>query len=413
MNVRSRPATLRSNFASTFAGNVLFAASQWAILSLIAKLGDSEMLGRYALAVAVATPIAMFSHLNLRAVLATDIARRHPFGDYLVVRLGTTALGLAAIALIAFVSGNGRQLSLAIVGIGVTLSIDNVSDIYYGLLQRRERMDQIAISMAMRGLLSAAALGIALWLTGNLLAGIAALACVRLSVLLFHDRPKGSAGEHVETTAFDAQFRIFRTAAPLGIVLMLIALTASLPRYAIEGGLGPAALGAFAAVASFMTAASTAVNALGQAATPRLARHFSSAEFQPFRRLAVRLILLAFLLGVAGVLAAAVFGSFVLGLVYRPSYSAYADLLVRVMAAGALSYVAITLGYVITSARAFVAQAPLLAMVAGASGAGSWVLVPRLGLNGAVLALAIAYAVQIGGEVIILRHAMRRARTSL
>ena len=48
------------------------------------------MLGEYALAVAVASPVALFSHLNLRAVLATDAARRHPLGDYMTVRIVTT-----------------------------------------------------------------------------------------------------------------------------------------------------------------------------------------------------------------------------------------------------------------------------------------------------------------------------------
>ena len=52
------------------------------------------MLGEYALAMAIATPVGLFSHLNLRAVLATDMERRHPFGDYLAVRMGTAGLGI-------------------------------------------------------------------------------------------------------------------------------------------------------------------------------------------------------------------------------------------------------------------------------------------------------------------------------
>src|ERR1039458_10701282 len=79
-------ASLRSSFAWTLAGNGLYAAAQWATLSLAAKLGGSEMLGQYALAVALTTPLVMLSHLNLRAVLATDLDGRHPFGDYVAVR---------------------------------------------------------------------------------------------------------------------------------------------------------------------------------------------------------------------------------------------------------------------------------------------------------------------------------------
>jgi O-antigen/teichoic acid export membrane protein len=101
-------------------------------------------------------------------------------------------------------------------------------------------------------------------------------------------------------------------------------------------------------------------------------------------------------------------GRWVLGLLYRAEYAAYSGLLVSAMAAAVLACAGGALGYVITSARAFAAQAPLFALVAAVSGAASWLLVPRMGLQGAVLALAIAWAVQISGEIAILRVALRR-----
>src|SRR5882762_7995252 len=95
------PASLRSNFAWTFTGNAIYAAGQWAILSLLVKLGSSEMLGQYALAVALTAPVVMLSHLNLRAVLATDVAQKYPFQDYLAVRLIMTALSLVSVGVSA------------------------------------------------------------------------------------------------------------------------------------------------------------------------------------------------------------------------------------------------------------------------------------------------------------------------
>jgi len=46
--------------------------------------------------------------------------------------------------------------------------------------------------------------------------------------------------------------------------------------------------------------------------------------------------------------------------------------------------------------------------VAAACGCASWYLVPRMGLAGAALAMAAAAVVQIGGQTLILRRAMRR-----
>lgn len=407
--VEIAPVSLRTNFAWTVAGNIVYGASQWLVLSLIAKLGNSEMLGQYALALAVAAPVAMLSHLNLRAVLATDLARRHPFGDYLAVRLGTTAAALVATAVIALVSGYPWPVIGAIVLAGVCLGLENVSDSYYGLMQRRERLEEIARAMITRGALSVAALGVVLWLTRNLVWAIAALALARVAVLLAYERPRGSAGESLERTGLPAQRAIFRTAMPLGVALMLASLTANVPRYAIERFHGIRELGAFAAVASFLTAGAAVVGALGQSAMPRLARHFSERDLPGFRRLALKLMALSVALGAAGVLGAALLGRFVLSVAYRPEYGSYSGLFVAVMGAGVLRYAAIMLGFVLTSARSFGPQMPLLAVVTLTSGLASWMLVPAIGLGGAAAAIALAGCVQIAGAVVILRRAMSQA----
>ena len=402
------PISLRSNFAWTFAGNAVYAAGQWAILSLFAKMGGTEMLGQYALAVAVTAPVVMLSHLNLRAVLATDVASKHPFGDYLVVRLAATGIGMAAIAALAPATAGSWTFAAVILAVGLAQSAENVSDIYYGALQRRERMDRVAWSMMGRAALSVALLGGVLWLTHEILPAVIALATGRLTTLLAYDRPVGSAGECLLRSTVRQQFRIFRTALPLGLVLMLVSLNSNLPRYAIEHFVGTRELGAFAAAASFMTAGGTVINALGQSATPRLARYFGEGDRPRFRRLVAQLVGLGLALGVAGVLGASLLGRVVLRLLYRPEFEIYSGLLTGVMGAAILGYVANALGYAVTSARAFDAQLPLFCAVAATCGLAAWLLIPRFGLSGAPMALAAAACVQIGGELGILARAMRR-----
>lgn len=391
-----------------FAGNSVYAAGQWAILSLFAKLGGSEMLGAYALAVAIVSPVLMLSHLNLRAVLATDTGARHPFGDYLAVRYGSTLLGIFAIGLLA--AGYSPQLALTIVGVGLAQSSENLSDIYYGAMQRRERMDQIAWSMIARAVFSAIAVGLALWRTHNLLAAVGALVAGRLVVLLGFDRVAGSAGERLTSSGWRTRLSIARTALPLGLVLMLVSLNSNLPRYAIERYLNLAQLGGFAAAASFVTVGGTIVNALGQAATPRLARFFEAGEWRASFRLSTRLTALAAGLGVAGVAGAALFGRLLLRLIYRPEFESYSGILIAMAGVGAAGYAASMLGYVVTSARVFDAQLPLFALVAAACGAASWILIPRVGLAGAPIALGIAAGVQAAGEVAILARLARARR---
>ena len=277
-----RPSSLRTGFAWTLAGNAVYAATQWAMLSLLAKLGGRTMLGEYALAVALTAPVAMLAHLNLRAVLATDVTGQRRLGDYLGVRFIASGIGLAAMAALALFFGGSAEISAVILLAGLSQTSETISDAYYGAMQRRDEMDRIARSMMARGILSAASFGLSLWMWGSLLLAVAAVAAVRLALLAAWDRPAGTAGEQMSGAGWAGARSVLRQALPLGAVLMLASLNTNLPRYVIEHHLGVAELGAFAAVASFVAAGSTIVNALGQSATPRLARFASLHQPREF-----------------------------------------------------------------------------------------------------------------------------------
>ncbi len=401
--------SLRSGFAWTLVGNGLYAASQWGMLSMLAKLGGRNLLGEYALAVALTAPVAMLAHLNLRAVLATDVSGQRRFRDYISLRFGVSGLALLVMAVMALTFGRSADMAAVIFLTGLGQTSETISDAYYGAMQRRGEMDRIARSMMARGILSAVAFGVALWLTGELVWAVAAAAAGRLVVLAAYDRRIGSIDEAADwsATSWTGARSILRQALPLGGVLMLVSLNTSLPRYVIERQMGVGELGAFAAVASFVTVGSTIVNALGQAATPKLARLASRHEPEKFVSLVSKLGALVFGLGLAGVAGAALLGEMVLTLAYRPDYAAYSGLLLGVMGAAIPGYVAAALGYAVTAARAFDAQVPLFCVVAAFCGCASWLLVPRLGLAGAAMAMAVAAAAQIGGQTLILRRALR------
>jgi O-antigen/teichoic acid export membrane protein len=357
-----------------------------------------EILGQYALALAIATPVMMLSHLNLRAVLATDVAHRHPFADYLTVRIGASLVALAALAV--------SSTSSATVLLGASLAAESFSDLYYGVMQRNGRLDLVARSMILRAAVTLAGVAAALWWRTDATTVAAALLLARAATLIAYDLPH--AGARYEGR--DRPGEVLRAALPLGFVLMLVSLTANVPRYAIEKFLGTRELGAFAAVASFATTGAAVVNALGQSAVTRLARHFEAGESRAFRQLGTKLVLLAAALGLAGVAVAAFAGEVFLRLIYRPEYAAYAPLLVAMLAAATLGYAAQILGYISTSTRAFALQMPLLALVAGVCAAASFATVPRFGLYGAALAIGASACVQIAGQLWILRRGtLRRA----
>lgn len=411
----ARPArsSLRVNISWTFLGNTVYALAQWGMLVVISKLGAPEAVGQFALALALTAPVMLLANLQLRIIQATDARREFAFADYLGLRLITVGLALLVIGGGALMLADySRETALIVLALGLAKAVEAISDVLYGLLQQRERMRLIAISLMLKGAMSLLALGLGVVLTGRVFWGALGLALTWAGLLLAYDLPVVRATLR-EAPALASTPRwhgptllaLSRLALPLGLVMMLLALNGSIPRYFIEHALGSYELGIFAALAYLMVAGSMVVNAIGEASSARLAQHYAAGEHARFVRLLAGFVGLGAALGGAALLGALLLGRQVLSLIYAPEY-ARQELLVWLMAAAALSYVASFLGYAMTAARQLKLQAPLFAAVTASTTLASWLLVPRYGLVGAALALSIAALVQIIGSLAILGRAL-------
>ena len=89
------------NFLWVFVGNIVYAGCQWGMLTALAKLGPPDIVGRFSLASAIASPVILFLNLQLRVVQSSDACNKFSFEDYLGVRLFTTTLAMFVIALLA------------------------------------------------------------------------------------------------------------------------------------------------------------------------------------------------------------------------------------------------------------------------------------------------------------------------
>lgn len=416
--------SLRQNFSWTLVGNIVYAACQWGMLVVLAKIGSPVMVGQFALGLAVTAPTILFANLQLRAVQATDSRHEYFFEDYLGLRLATTAMALALIAVVVIFSGYRSETALVIIAVGVAKAFEAISDVFYGRLQQHERMDRIAKSMMIKGPLSLLALWAGVYFTSSTLWGAVGLAIAWALVLVGYDIRSGkmlrggdagapdiaSVGGRPETLrprwSNKTSFALVKLSLPLGFVMLLISLNANIPRYFIEHYLGERELGIFAAIAYLMVAGSMVVNALGQSASPRLAKHYAAAEAKAFRSLLGKLVAISVLMGIAGVAIVAVAGETILAMIYKPEYAQHVDVFVLVMVAAGLGFVASFFGYAMTAARYFKVQAPLFAIVTVVSMLACLWLVPLYGLLGAAAVLVIAATLQLLGSVSIVVYAI-------
>jgi O-antigen/teichoic acid export membrane protein len=400
---------------------MIYAVCQWGMLVVLAKLGTPETVGQFALGLAVTAPVIMLANLGLRSVQATDARQIYTFGHYLGLRLVSVILALIVIILIAAFPNYPTSTALVVITIGLAKVCEAISNIYYGLFQQHERMDRVALSKIIKGLTSLVALGLGMWLTGEVFWATVGLAATWAALLLMFDMRSGRwilerrYGEHTSDGKsrlrpnFDIQHLLTLAwmALPLGIVLMLISLNTNIPRYFIEHQLGAHELGIYAALAYLIVAGNMIIDALGQSASPRLARYYAAGQRKKYQELILKLNGMALGIGILAVLGTLMLGQQIVTLLYDAEYT-QPGLLVLLMVVATVSYVAAFLGHGVTAARYFRVQLPILIGTVASTTIASSLLIPHWGLHGAALALLIGTCVRCIGYAGVLVYAIQR-----
>jgi len=405
--------SIPQNFGWALCGSLVYVFCQWGMIVAFAKFGSTVMVGQFSLGLAIATPILMFTNLQLRSVQATDASGQYSFSEYFGLRGVMTVLALAAIVAAALIGNQEWGTTKVVLAVGVAKCLEAMSDVIYGLFQSRDRLDQIGKSLILRGTISVAGLSLTLYLTRDAFRSVLVLAAAWLLVLLSFDMRRGrkfagSIGSsalvwvyHRPRHWFARQWRLACLSLPLGIVMTLSALNQSLPRYFIHARMGEHELGIFSALSYTTVGVTLVADALGQAATPRLSRLFAASRFPRFRTLMVRLAAVGVVLGLCAWAVAKYAGVLLLAMFYNSEYAAHADIFVKLMSAAGISASASLLTYGITSARNFRIQVPIYALVLGSNALGCALWVPTSGLAGAASAVMLASVVQLAAFGIV------------
>ncbi len=362
------PLSLRWNLSWIAAGNAVELVCQWGMVVVLAHLGDLEMIGMVVLAFAICAPVNALTQLGLRGAVVTDARREYRFADYLALRIVTATLALLIVVAVVLATGYARETAWIILAVGLAEMIKSISDIFHAGLQQRERMDRIAVSLMIRGPVTLILLTLAVYATGNIAWGILAFPLVAAATLFGHDVPNGFRIVTQHGAGLKPRFhartmlKLAWLTLPLGIVLMLIALSTSIPRYLVDLYLGKRALGVFVSILYLGVVGARVVAAVSQSAGPRLAKYYAEANTAAYCRLLAKLLAPVVGLGAAVVLVVWLAGGPILGLLYDADYAPYLDLGVLLMVAAAAMYLTIPLGIAVEAMRRFKTHMVIRAM---------------------------------------------------
>ncbi len=274
--------SLRRNVAWYFVGNTVLAFSQWGMFFLLARQTSELEVGQLALALAITTPLFTLANLQLSALIITDPGDQYSNSEYRRLRAFGVVFAACLSCLVALLISSVPETRLIILALVVGKMAESWSDLLFGFSQRAERMDRIAQSLMIRGMLSIVA-----GLCGVLSPTAPALVCAavyslgRWVVLFLFDMRNSPPGLVFEPQASDSMKRLVGlliTVLPLGVATLLVSLDMHIVRMFIQVHQGERGVGIFSMLAYFLLIGGLAFNAIGQSIAPRLAKHVHSGR---------------------------------------------------------------------------------------------------------------------------------------
>lgn len=147
------------------------------------------------------------------------------------LRIIATILAFTAIAMVA--TRYAPASAAVILLTGAAKSFESISDIFFGLFQRREELRYMAISMIVKGIVMVPAAALALHFGRSAAWGVSGMLVVWIAVLVFYELPRASPVRFIWNPRAFAS--LAWSSLPLGLVMMLFSFKTNIPRHGLTG----------------------------------------------------------------------------------------------------------------------------------------------------------------------------------
>lgn len=385
---------LATNTLYSFAGNVAQGGFLYLIFVIIAKTSSQSDLGLYALGFAVSKAVVLLVRFELPVALQTDTHNEFSPKDYLGLLLSLGVVGILATSATGLFYSTQIDSLLLFAVLSVMQLVDSVFDLTYALYAKEGAFRRIAQSRILRSLSGLLLFVIARHIGETLPVSLLFVIAGWGIVFWVHDASTLRRGcSPAQLQAMRGRMQLFRRCLPLGAVMFLFAINKYMPQYLIPHYLDMRLLGIYSALFFPFLLAEMVVRSSANAIISRLSVYAQDSLWKTYIANVRYMLLAFFVLGIACIFISHYFGALGLETIYDASYRPYAPHLTLLACVMTLNFVSQGLGIALTALRRFRLVLLSYSIVPISSVLALVILLPRLNLIGAIVAIAISSAI--------------------
>lgn len=262
---RSLSLDMLQNTWATF----IYFLTQWLVTIAATRMRGYEEAGVLTLAISFSNIFGMLSRFGMRGFQVGDVEKKYSDGLYFTSRLITCVVSVVVFFISLYIMGYRKQLVSACIAMMGFKTLESLDDVAMGTMQRYRRYDYIAISYTLKGVFSAAAFVIGLYIGFPLPGCIALMSGVYLMVLILYDAVRLRGTAFFRLTGKNMMV-LFCSCIPLVISSILDTVLVFIPRNAVERICGTALLGYYGTISIIVIVSSTLVSAIWGSILPEI-----------------------------------------------------------------------------------------------------------------------------------------------
>lgn len=388
-----------AKFIWTFLSNIFYAASQFFILSIIAKIGGPEEVGVFTYALAISSPFFLFLNVKLRSIVLTDVENQNRIEQFILLRNVTNWIAVILVILIAIIFRVNSYQFIAIIFFCLSKVFEMKIDIFYAFYQKNNRYDIVGKSTFLRGGISFFLAAIFYYFFEDIISVMISFLISNAIIYYFYDYPNVRRIESIERITILSKenrkkiFSIFIIALPLGVSTIIGSLNTNFPRYLIEAKLGIYELGIFSGLVYILIIGNTFLTAISQIVTPKLAKFSNENDFKSFISLLIKIQIFGLLLSSMFIVIFSIANKQIINLLFSSEYTDYSNVLMILIYGMVFLYSSVFFGTGITSLKLFKIQ-PIIHLIGLITTIiSSLALIESMGLEGMAISLLLNYIV--------------------
>ncbi len=389
-------------------GNLIFSLSQWLIMIMIARLASKENLGQYALALAIVLPIYALTNLQLRPLFILDDNgnRKYNYSNFYYLRLLSSFIGILICIIFGFYYNEILLILLIVAGIKF---LESLSDIIYAFYNSKDKTYLISKSLLLKGM-------------GGVLACFLGLTYFNFNwaiffillnyFLIWYFLDNKFILKTKEISQKKLNFKILNQAIPMGVTLGLVTLQSSIPRIFLNKYESTELVGILSVLSYFVVIGSIFINSICQYLSPKIVKFWIN-DIKGFIKNYIFMQVISLLFGFFVLFFCYFFGNIILNLVYGEKFIEYEKELNLIMFSGVFLYLSTVNGFTLTSIGYIGKQVYIFSFIVLITLLSSYLLIPRLGIDGAIYSMVIAYFTQFIVTSIVIIYKLRCKTNSL